>query len=374
MSNETEWPARVSACRASRKSAHEFCAAKGLLRDDPVLVGESAEARRPPESPDQADASCACRAQGARRNAESRADQCLNQWLASTGRVVLMKAVRCAAGCSETTGGLATRSRPGEDRAGVAWPHFLRTSLVAAGVTVMTFLGVLAEDMFVDLIGDVLKPFTASLVTLFPIGAFFSLMFQARAFTIVRIAPAALVLIGPFIGVLAAMMAAGIYLLMGQPHATALVGWWVLVGLGCAFTCGVSPSALLSPFGGCIIALTLLVWAAASPLETSSRYATGSGKSVMLLSGLAADSAMAAPDLPAAFWAQAEKQMGRRQVEPHSGSGCAEWRAHQVGRMRPTFGGRCDDGARGLSRAPRALLPRASWRRARRFCAFVDRA
>jgi hypothetical protein len=193
--------------------------------------------------------------------------------------------------------------------------RWLRAALIWTGVVVFSFLTIIGEDIFVDVIGDVIKPFTASLLTLFPIGAFFSLIFQSRVFMVIRVVVPLLLIIGPMIGWIAALIAGSIYLLMGQPYSSALVGWWVLLALGCAMTAGMSTSHPLAPFTGCLVALVTLLWAAASPLERSADFATGSPKGFMIVAAMAANSALAAPDLPSAFWTDAEARIRVRQTK-----------------------------------------------------------
>jgi hypothetical protein len=194
--------------------------------------------------------------------------------------------------------------------------RWLRTALISTGVVVFSFLTIVGEDIFVEVIGDVVKPFTASLLTLFPIGAFFSLIFQARVFMVLRIVFPLAVLIGAMIGGIAALIAGSIYLLMGQSYSSALVGWWVLLALGCAMTAGMSTSHPLAPFSGCVVALVAMVYAATLPLEKSADYATGSSKGFMIVATAATNSALTAPDLPSAFWTDAEARMRVRQTGP----------------------------------------------------------
>jgi hypothetical protein len=203
--------------------------------------------------------------------------------------------------------------------------RWLRTALIWTGVAVLSFLALVGEDVFVDVIGDVVKPFAASLLTLFPIGAIFSLIFQSRVFLIVRILVPLVPIIGPLIGWVAALMAGSLYLLMGQPYSSALTGWWVLLALGCAMTASLSTTHPLAPFTGCVVAVATLLWAAASPLETSADYATGSPKGFMIVAAMAANSALAAPDLPSAFWNDAEARVRVRRTEPAQVTTPSRW-------------------------------------------------
>jgi hypothetical protein len=183
-----------------------------------------------------------------------------------------------------------------------------RNVAVWMGAASLSFIGIVSQDIFIDVIGQIARPFAASLITLFPIGAIFSLVFQAEAYKATFIFPLPLIL-GALIGWATAFLVSGIYLLMGEPVSGALSGWWIIIALGYAAAFTASQSHPLAPFSGALVGLFIMWFAASVPLETSERYATGTVKAFFIVAPKLANTALTAPDLPAAFWNQAEAEM-----------------------------------------------------------------
>jgi hypothetical protein len=187
----------------------------------------------------------------------------------------------------------------------------------------LLFISITGENILAELIKDVLKPLAASLITLLPVGAVFGLVFygeRAEGYMVGILG----VLAGMFAGLLAGFAASGVYLLMGAPVSDAFSWWWILIGTGYSFVfISRLRSSALAPILGLAIALVFFFAASALPLEVYARNTfQRSGAAVMYMLADAAGGMLTAPEVPAHFWYDAERNIstgGSRDIKEGQG-------------------------------------------------------
>lgn len=192
-----------------------------------------------------------------------------------------------------------------------ASPDSGRSTLLWA--TGFAFLGIASEQVVSELVSEYLRPFLASLVTLLPAGIVFGIIFNEGRTDENRFVAA---LHGAFAGFIVALLTCGLRYLMGGPIPWgAMIGWWVLIGVGqgaCMPMRGKSRG--YQPLLGVLTALSIayiLTFPAVADNFVKLPGPLGAGAKFFVM---AVDESLAAPDLPAQFWIEAEARREGRKV------------------------------------------------------------